>query len=153
VRASVGSATVAGMFEMTESALVAASVDTVWSDLTDAARLAEWIWPPRFETEAVVEPAALGRWEVRSSVAELAVLGRVLEIEPPSRLRLEWRWEGEDHATDAELTLEEAADAATRVTVRHTGFLSAEERENHIEGWSSCLQRLVDRHGGVASFG
>ncbi len=153
MRASVASATVAGMFEMTESALVAASVDTVWSDLTDAARLADWIWPPRFDTEAVVEPAVLGRWEVRSPVAGLAVLGRVLEIDPPARLRLEWRWEGGEHATDAELTLEGAADAATRVTVRHTGFLSAEERESHIEGWSNCLQRLVDRHGGVASFG
>lgn len=141
------------MFEMTETALVDASVDTVWSDLTDAARLAEWIWPPRFETAAVVEPSELGRWEVRSSVAELAVLGRVLEIDAPNRLRLEWRWEGEEHATDAELTLESAADASTRVTVRHTGFTSAEERESHIEGWSNCLQRLVDRYGGVASFG
>ena len=25
----------------------------------------------------------------------------------------------------------------------------AEERDNHIDGWSSCLQRLVDRHGGA----
>ena len=138
---------------MTESALVAASVDSVWSDLTDASRLAEWIWPPRFETKAVVEPVELGRWEVRSDVAELAVEGRVLEIEAPRRLRLEWRWEGEEHATDAELTLETAADASTRVIVRHTGFLSADERESHIEGWSNCLQRLVDRHGGVSAFG
>ena len=141
------------MFEMTESALVAASVNEVWSDLTDAARLAEWFWPPRFETDAVVEPTELGRWQVRSSVVGLAVLGRVLEVEAPTRLRLEWRWEGEEHATDAELTLESAADASTRVTVRHAGFVSAEERESHIEGWSNCLQRLVDRHGGVASFG
>lgn len=141
------------MFEMTESALVAASVNEVWSDLTDAARLAEWFWPPRFETDVVVEPTELGRWQVRSSVVGLAVLGRVLEVEAPTRLRLEWRWEGEEHATDAELTLESAADASTRVTVRHAGFVSAEERESHIEGWSNCLQRLVDRHGGVASFG
>ena len=141
------------MFEMTESALVAASVDEVWSDLTDAARLAEWFWPPRFEADVVVEPTQLGRWQVRSSVVGLAVLGRVLEVEAPTRLRLEWRWEGEEHATDAELTLESAADASTRVTVRHAGFVSAEERESHIEGWSNCLQRLVDRHGGVASFG
>jgi uncharacterized protein YndB with AHSA1/START domain len=149
VRASEASVTVASMFEMTESALVAASVDVVWGDLTDAPRLAEWIWPPRFETTAIVEPRELGRWEVRSDVAELAVLGRVLEARPPTRLRLEWRWEGEEHATDAELTLEGAADAATRVTVRHAGFLSAEERESHIEGWSNCLQRLVDRYGGA----
>lgn len=141
------------MFEMTEGALVAASVDEVWSDLTDASRLADWIWPPRFETKAVVEPVDLGAWRIRSGVAGLAVNGRVLVIDPPSRLRLEWRWEGEEHTTDAELTLEEAADASTRVTVRHSGFLSAEERESHIEGWSNCLQRLVDRYGGVASFG
>lgn len=141
------------MFEMTESALVAASVDDVWNDLTDDARLAEWIWPPRFETTAVVEPTELGRWSVRSTVADLAVDGRILAIEPPASLRLEWRWEGEEHATDAELTLEQAADASTRISVRHTGFLSAEERESHIEGWSNCLQRLVDRYGGVGSFG
>jgi uncharacterized protein YndB with AHSA1/START domain len=136
------------MFEMTERALVGARADEVWRDLTDAARLAQWIWPPRFDTVAVVEPTELGRWEVRSSVADLAVRGRVLEIDEPARLRLEWRWEGEEHATDAELTLDRAADAATRVTVRHTGFLSAEERESHVEGWSHCLQRLVDRYGG-----
>ncbi|MDY0910046.1 SRPBCC domain-containing protein [Microbacterium sp. CFBP9034] len=137
------------MFEMTEIAAVAASVDEVWADLTDASRLAAWIWPARFETEAVVEPVELGRWEVRSSVADLAVLGRVTAIEPPHRLRLEWRWEGEQHATDAELTLESAADASTRLTVRHTGFLSDDERVSHVEGWTNCLQRLVDRHGGA----
>jgi uncharacterized protein YndB with AHSA1/START domain len=141
------------MFEMTESALVAASVDTVWSDLTTARHLAEWIWPPRFETEAVVEPRVGGRWEISSAVAELAVRGKVLEFEPRRRLRLEWRWDGEDHATDAEIVLEDAADASTRMTVRHSGFVSAEERESHIEGWANCLQRLVDRHGGVSSFG
>jgi uncharacterized protein YndB with AHSA1/START domain len=135
------------MFEMRETALVGASVDTVWTDLTIASRLAEWIWPPRFDTTAVVEPVELGRWELRSAAADLAVEGRVLAIEKPTRLRLEWRWAGEPHSTDAELTLEPAADASTRVTVRHTGFLTAEERESHIEGWSNCLQRLVDRHG------
>lgn len=138
---------------MTESALVAASVDTVWSDLTEGPRLAEWIWPPRFETEAVVVPIVGGRWEVRSAVAELAVIGRVLALDPLKSFRLEWRWEGEEHATDVELTLDSAADASTRISVRHTGFLSLEERESHIEGWSNCLQRLVDRHGGVGSFG
>jgi uncharacterized protein YndB with AHSA1/START domain len=135
------------MQELTEEALVAASVDRVWNDFTQGGPLAEWIWPPRFETEAVVEAEPQGRWEVRSAVADLAVEGRVLEIDPPSRLRLQWRWEGEEHTTDAEIRLEEAADAATRVIVRHTGFQTADERESHVEGWSNCLQRLIERHG------
>jgi uncharacterized protein YndB with AHSA1/START domain len=134
------------MFELTEGALVAASVDVVWADLTDATRLAEWFWPPRLEAETAVEARPLGAWRVHSAIADITVEARILAIDSPHSLRLEWRWAGEDHATDAEITLEAAADAATRVIVRHSGFVSAADRENHVEGWSDCLQRLVDRY-------
>jgi uncharacterized protein YndB with AHSA1/START domain len=137
------------MHELTEEALVAASVDVVWREFTVAGRLAEWFWPPRFETMAVVEVRELGRWEVLSVPADLAVEGKVLQFEAPHALRLAWRWAGEDHTTDVEIALEPAADAATRVIVRHSGFASTEERDNHVDGWSTCLQRLVDRHGGA----
>lgn len=137
------------MRELTEEALVAASVESVWLDLTRGDRLAEWIWPPRFETTAVVELRELGPWQVRSEVADLAVEATVLAFEAPRTLRLAWRWVGEEHSTDVEVTLESAADASTRVIVRHAGFASAEERDNHVEGWSNCLQRLVDRYGGA----
>ena len=69
----------------------------------------------------------------------------------PHSLRLEWRWAGEEHRTDVEITLEPAADDATRVIVRHTGFLTADERESHVEGWSSCLQRLIDKYPAPAN--
>lgn len=137
------------MHELTEEALVAASIDLVWRDLTVARALAEWFWPPRFETTALVELRELGRWEVRSEPLELAVEGTVLTVSPPTRLRLAWRWVGEDHTTDVEIELQPAADGATRVIVRHSGFATAEERVSHVEGWSNCLQRLVDRHGGA----
>jgi len=136
------------MHELTEEALVAASVDVVWREFTLADLLAEWFWPPRFETTAVVELRELGRWEVRSVPADLAVEATVLTFEAPRTLRLAWRWAGEEHATDVEIDLQPAADAATRVIVRHSGFASGEERDQHVDGWSSCLQRLVDRHGG-----
>lgn len=134
------------MDELTEEALVAASVDTVWHDFTDSAALAEWIWPPRFDTTAIVEPVPHGPWELRSEVADLAVLGTVLAVDAPNALRLSWRWDGEAHTTGVEISLQPAADGATRVTVRHTGFESAEERESHVEGWSNCLERLIERH-------
>ncbi|WP_203579179.1 SRPBCC family protein [Microbacterium hibisci] len=136
------------MHELTEEALVAASVDVTWREFTVAGRLTEWFWPPRFETTAVVELRELGRWEVRSAPADLAVEGQVLTVGAPRTLRLAWRWAGEEHSTDVEITLEAAADASTRVIVRHSGFATQEERDQHIEGWSSCLQRLIDRHGG-----
>ncbi|MET0297882.1 MAG: hypothetical protein ABW024_10800 [Microbacterium sp.] len=30
--------------------------------------------------------------------------------------------------------------------VRHSGFVTEDERASHVEGWSNCLQRLVERH-------
>jgi uncharacterized protein YndB with AHSA1/START domain len=137
------------MHELTEEALVAASVDVVWREFTVADRLAEWFWPSRFETAAVVELRELGRWEVRSLAADLTVEATVLTFEAPRALRLAWRWEGEEHPTDVEIELQSAADAATRVIVRQSGFASAEERDLHVDAWSTCLQRLVDRHGGA----
>ena len=137
------------MHELTEEALVAASVDVIWAEFTHPELLVSWFWPPRFETTAVVEVRELGPWEVRSEVADLAVGAQVLTFEAPHRLRLAWRWAGEEHTTDVELELEEAADATTRAIVRQSGFATAEERAEHVDGWASCLQRLVDRHGGA----
>lgn len=137
------------MHELTEEALVAASVDAVWADLTNSQRLAEWFWPARFEATALVELRELGRWQVRSAPVGMAVEATVLTFEAPRALRLRWSWAGEPGSTDVEITLEEAADASTRVILRHAGFANAEERNDHVDGWSSCLQRLVDRHGGA----
>lgn len=137
------------MHELTEEALVAASASTVWRDFTDSQHLAEWFWPPRFEATAIVELRELGRWQVRSAPVAMAVEATVLTFRAPHELRLEWRWAGEPGATDVAIALEEAADASTRVIVRHAGFANAEERNDHVDGWSTCLQRLVDRHGGA----
>jgi uncharacterized protein YndB with AHSA1/START domain len=134
------------MQELTQEALVAASIERVWHDVTDASAVAEWMWPPRFETTAVIDAVPMGAWEVRSDVAEIAILGRVLSVDAPRALRLSWRWDGEDHTTDVEIRLEQAADDATRVSVRHSGFETSEERESHVEGWTNCLQRLIDRY-------
>ena len=134
------------MYELTEEARVAASVDVVWKDFTDAVALAEWIWPPRFETTAVVDPHPEGVWQLRSEIAELAVVATVLSIDPPRSLRLAWRWDGEPHTTDAQITLDAASDDSTHVIVRHSGFETPEERESHVEGWSNCLERLVERY-------
>lgn len=133
------------MHELTEEALVPASVDAVWADFTDPLLLTQWIWPARFETTAEIDPLPLGRWEVRSASMEMAVLSEILEIDGPRALRLRWQWEGEDHSSDVGITLEPAADA-TRVIVRQSGLRSEEERASHVEGWSHCLQRLVERH-------
>lgn len=133
------------MSEMTEEVVVAASREIVWADLTDAASLAQWFWPARFETAAIVD-LAVGEWTVRSTAMDMAVHGSIVAAEQSGSLRLAWRWEGEPHVTDVEITLEPAGGAATLVRVRHSGVLGEDERTAHIAGWSDCLGRLVARH-------
>lgn len=134
------------MLELTAEALVAAPREVVWADWTDPAALAAWIWPQRFQTIARID---LGEtWTVRSETMGIAVVATVLRADGPNHLRLAWRWDGEEAVTDVDVVFEEAQDAATRVIVRHTGFATAEERASHIEGWTHCLDRLVDRHRG-----
>ncbi len=135
------------MYELTEEALVAASTGAVWTDLTDADSLVEWFWPARFESKAVIDLEPLGGWSIRSAVADMAVDARVLAFDAPGSLRLKWQWAGEEHSTDVEIMLEQAADDATRVIVWHAGFLTKEDRDSHVQGWSDCLQRLIARHG------
>jgi uncharacterized protein YndB with AHSA1/START domain len=134
------------MNELTVEARVAAPPHSVWRDLTDAQALAAWFWPSRFETLAAVDPRPEGPWEVRSLVAGIAVVGRVLSADPPRALQLTWRWEGEPTATEVEVLLADVADGATRVHVVHSGFATPEERDAHVQGWTDCLQRLVERH-------
>lgn len=134
------------MNEMTVEEQVAASRDVVWDDLTKPESLGAWFWPARFETVAAVDPRPQGVWEVRSPVAGIAVDGRVLSADPPRALRLMWRWQGESATTDVEIVLTAVDDGATRVRVVHSGFASEEERDEHVQGWTDCLQRLVDRH-------
>ena len=140
--------TVCQMYELIEEAFVPARLDRVWTDFTEAAALAEWIWPPRFDATADVDLRPGGGWEVRSEVAELTVPATIVTVDAPRSLRLAWRWAGESHTTDAEISLVSVTDESTRVVVRHSGFLTPEERQSHVEGWSNCLQRLVERHGG-----
>lgn len=140
------------MHELIEEALVAASVDVVWADLTDATALAEWFWPAALKPTATVEPHRGGVFVVRSQPAGRVLEAEVLAVQRPRTLRLAWRWAGQEHSTDVEITLERAT-AATRVILRHSGFVDADERASQLQDWSHRLQRLVDRHGGSPGAG
>lgn len=124
---------------------VAADPETVWRDWTDATALAEWFWPPRLETVATVDHEA-GTWRVRSDVAGIGATGKVRFWDPPERLELSWRWDGEESKTDVTLDIE-PTDGGTEVRVRQGTFTVDTERDEHVQGWTDCLARLVERHG------
>ena len=73
------------MDELTEEVRVAAPLDAVWNDWTDAAAIEEWFWPARFEPAAHIVPEPSGTWLVRSIPAGMAVLGTIV-----SRNEVSW---------------------------------------------------------------
>ncbi|MGM9486823.1 SRPBCC domain-containing protein [Ideonella sp. YS5] len=74
--------------------------------------------------------------------------GQYVELDRPARLSYTWAWEGggpmpEGMQTLIEIDLVER-DGGTELRMLHTGFPSAELRDNHVHGWSSCFNRLND---------
>lgn len=134
------------MSELTQTVVVNAPAAVVWHDLTDAAALASWFWPARLEATARTDPRAGGVWEIRSEIADMAVIGSIAELAPAEMIGIHWRWEGEESTTDVAITLASVSSVTTDVTVHHRGFTSAEQTQAHVQGWADCLQRLVDRH-------
>ncbi|WP_344735921.1 SRPBCC domain-containing protein [Microbacterium awajiense] len=162
------------MVELTDDVLVAAPADAVWHDVTDPASIAEWFWPERMDPHAEVEPVPGGVWSVSSDPAGMAVDATIVGLEPPNTLRLQWRWRGEEAVTEVEVSLDpitasgalgrtsidpdlskdaSGSTRSTRVRVVHSGFTDEVDRDNHVQGWADCLQRLVERHGPPAASG
>src|SRR5262249_10886522 len=118
---------------------LAATPERVWAALTDPSALAAWFWPPALRTELERDP---GGYEIRAP-GQMAVRGTYDEIDPPHRLRFTWQWDGETEQTAVSIDLS-GVDGGTAVTLIHEGFADEVSRDNHIQGWSDCLDRLPE---------
>jgi uncharacterized protein YndB with AHSA1/START domain len=103
--------------------------------------------------EAVIEPRAGGRWFERGVDGSECDWGRVLEWDPPRRVRLAWmlgpQWQfdpDESKATDVEVEFVAQGPAATRVELVHSGFDRLEGGDGirtsvaSEGGWGSLLE-------------
>ena len=73
----------------------------------------------------------------------MAIDGNYVVVDPPSRLVFTWRWHGEPEQTLVTLRLAPAA-TGTELTLIHEGFADDATRDDHVKGWSDCLDRLPD---------
>ncbi|MDQ2758852.1 MAG: SRPBCC family protein [Actinomycetota bacterium] len=108
--------------------------------------------------EAVIEPFTGGRCYARAGDGTETDWGRVLDWEPPSRLRFAWLlspdWEYEPdpgHASEVDVQFTTADEGATTVTLEHRGFErygdGGEGLRNQVDsagGWGHLLERYAD---------
>jgi len=120
-------------------------VERVWRAFVDAGALAAWFWPPRFGTTVATANIVGGRYRIDGSAGGIAVSGEYLERQRPHLLAFTWRWDGDPERTVVNLRLRPAGDGAGAVLrLRHDGFADESTRDNHVQGWSDCLDRLRD---------
>jgi uncharacterized protein YndB with AHSA1/START domain len=98
---------------------------------------------------AVIEPRLGGRWYGRSQAGVEDVWGDVLAWEPPTRLLLAWRINGEFKCkpsvhTEVEVRSTDLGDGSTRVDFEHRdlqnlGANAEKARESMDGGWAGIL--------------
>jgi uncharacterized protein YndB with AHSA1/START domain len=116
-------------------------VDRVWAALTSSDALAVWLMPNDFK------PVAGHHFTFRTSPApgfDGIVRCEVLELDPPRRMV--WTWAGGNIDTTVTFTLEETADAGTRLRMHQVGFhgLGAQlTRRILASGWPGILRKRL----------
>jgi uncharacterized protein YndB with AHSA1/START domain len=114
--------------------------ERVWRAFTTE-ELAQWYWPASYGPTFEVDAQAGGRYRFAATTLALAVSGEFTKVAAPGHLAYSWQWDGDDLQTQVTMSLAETS-AGTEVTLVHEGFRSAVERESHLAGWASCLDRL-----------
>ena len=121
---------------------VAAPVDVLWSLISSAEGLNQWM-----SVEATVDlvPGGEIRWVHDNG---WVVAGEFREIVPMRRIAFTYGWESGGFPVpvgSSEVSIElEARGGSTLVRVRHSG-LSPEMAEQHTTGWNMFLDLLAER--------
>ncbi len=131
---------------------IAARPSIVFQALTTAQGIAAW-WGPddlpllTSEIDARVGGGYRVRFQTRDG-REHEVFGEYLEIDPPRRLVMTWRYAfgGEPEEGDAISRIEvEVAplDGGSELTFTHSGLKTPASVASHTHGWTGSLAKLV----------
>jgi len=133
---------------------IAARPAIVFDALTTPEGIACW-WGPDDGPVVLAETDVRvgGRFRVRFRMldgTEHESQGEYLEVAPPARLVMSWRWteHGEPEEAGAESRVEidlRPIDGGTELTFTHARLRTEASRASHESGWTGALDKLV-RH-------
>ena len=139
-------------FYLTLNRTIDAPVEKVYAAWTDPEAMRKWFAPGDLSVaRAVAEVEVGGAFlvEMRGAKGERHITrGVYREVVPNRRLVHTWQWEGSDVESLVTVELEPASEGATRLTLTHSRFADAEDRDRHESGWTGCLAKLETLHVG-----
>lgn len=113
---------------------------TVFDHLIDAELLTRW-WPSEGETD----PRPGGEYRLHWAGPDVTLRGVYEVVDRPRRLRYTWKWDHEAVTSTVSFELAPTPDGSDLV-VQHTAQ-TADERDDHLAGWSHFLPRLAELLG------
>lgn len=137
------------MSSLTLVRLIRARPQIVFDAVTSAEGIAQW-WGPDAGPVLVAEadPRVGGRYRVRFlrllDNTEYESSGEFLEIVPPERVVMSWRWKGgvpDPGESLVEITLKGISEG-TELTFVHSQLRDEETRRSHEDGWTGALDKL-----------
>jgi uncharacterized protein YndB with AHSA1/START domain len=136
---------------------IKARPQVVFDAVTTAEGIAQW-WGPDAGPVLVAEadPRVGGLYRLRFRMlrgTEHESSGKFLEIDPPRRVVMSWRWKGglEDPGESrVEITLKAVAEG-TELTFIHSQLHNEETRRSHEEGWHGSLDKLEAHFAAAAA--
>ena len=131
---------------LTLNRLIDAPLDEVYASWTDPEVLKKWLAPGDAEVTIAATNVMVGgalHVEIRASDGTIwCIRGVYREVEPLRRLVHTWMWEGSDVESLVTVSFEPVAPGKTQLTLTHSRFEQRETRDEHVQGWSSCLSKL-----------
>jgi len=133
---------------------IKARPSTVFELLSTAEGLTCWWGPADFPVlSAEADVRVGGRFRVRFNTqdgAQHECAGEFLDIEPPARIAMSWRWtdggdpEEQGAVSRVELHLRPTA-TGTELTLIHAELRNAASKASHAQGWAGALDKLMRR--------
>ena len=129
--------------------VIRADQQAVWDAWTQPEHMRKWSCPAPGGVQAIESDFRVGGAFVLSMRVDgkaHTAFGTYKEIDEPNRLVYTWDWREADDATgETTVTVElEPAGEATRITLVHEGFPSAEATQGHDEGWGACMAHFAE---------
>ena len=133
---------------------IAARPETVFEAMTSPAGIMQW-WGPDAGPVLLAEsdPQVGGRFRVRFRMldgSEHESSGEFLEVDPPRRVKMTWRWTtGGDDEGESRIEFElRSIDGGTELTFTHAQLGSDAARDSHEQGWLGAIDKLEAMYAG-----
>ena len=128
--------------------VIKASRERVFSAWTLPDQMKRWAGPEGVTVvEAHVDLKIGGDYHIHmrsDDGTEYNARGTYQEVDPPNRLVYSWGWDEKEHDVGETLVTVEFIEMsdATEIVLTHERFPGSEARDDHDQGWVSCLNRL-----------